>query len=222
MPTNTTYASLFDDLTRYLERGGSTVTDATVYAQIPRLINLAERKLADRLKLLGQIEVFTSVAPGGGLQANNPVVTKPDRWRATASMGFGTGSGQNTYKPLNLRGYETALAYWPDATQTDVPEFYADVDLQHWWIAPTPDQAYPLRALCWMLPPLLGPENQTNVWTEVMPEALLFMSLLEAVPFLIDDPRIPVWQQKANEALAVFDGQDTQRMFDRASRKDRP
>ncbi len=222
MPTNTTFTSLTADMQNYLERGGSTITDTTVYAQIPRLINLAERKLADRLKLLGQIEVFTSVAPSGGLQASNPVVAKPDRWRATASMGFGTGTGQNAYVPLNLRGYEHLLAYWPDATTTEVPEFYADVDLNHWWIAPTPDQAYPLRAVCWMLPPLLDSSNQTNFWCEYASEALLFMALLEMEPFLADDPRIPLWKDKANEALAVFDGQDTQRMFDRASRKDRP
>lgn len=222
MPTNTTFNTLQTDMQNYLERGGSTITDATVHAQIPRLINLAERKLADRLKLLGQIEVFSSVAPDGGLQASNPVVAKPDRWRATASMGFGTGEGQNTYTPLNLRGYEYLLAYWPDATATEVPEFYADVDLGHWWIAPTPDQAYPLRAVCWMLPPLLDAVNQSNFWTEYAPEALLFMSLLEAEPFLKDDQRIGVWQQKLNEALAVFDGQDTQRIYDRAARKDRP
>lgn len=222
MPTNTTFSSLTTDMQNYLERGGSTVTDQTVYEQIPRLINLAERKLADRLKLLGQIEVFTSVPPSGGLQASNPSIAKPDRWRATASMGFGTGTGQNTFTPLNLRGYETLLAYWPTSTDTGVPEFYADVNLENWWIAPTPDQAYPLRAVCWMLPPLLSDENQSNFWAAYCPEALLFMSLLEATPFLLNDPRIPVWQQKANEALAVFAGQDVQRMFDRASRKDSP
>lgn len=222
MPTNTTFTSLTTDMQSYLERGGSTVTDETVYEQIPRLINLAERKLADRLKLLGQIEVFTSVPPSGGLQASNPSIAKPDRWRATASMGFGTGTGQNTFTPLNLRGYETCLAYWPDSTQTAPPEFYADVNLENWWIAPTPDQAYPLRAVCWMLPPLLDETNQSNLWTEFCPAALLFMALLEASPFLKEDSRLALWQQKANEEMAVLNGEDAQRMMDRASRKDSP
>lgn len=221
MPTNTTYATLFEDMQNYLERGGSTVTDQTVFAQIPRLINLAERKLADRLKLLGQLEVFSS-APPNGLQLGNPVVSKPDRWRRTASMGFGSGTGNNTYTPLNLRGYEYMLGYWPDSTQVDTPEFYGDVDLLHWWIAPTPDAAYPLRALCWMLPPLLDEANQSNFWTEFAPEALLFMALTEAEPFLKDDQRIAEWKSKSDEAMGVLNAQDMQRMMDRAARKDTP
>lgn len=222
MATTVNYTSLKDDMSKYLERGGSAVTDPTVYAQLPRLINAAERKLAQELKLLGQIEVFTSVAPSGGLQASNPVVTKPDRWRQTVSMGFGSGAGQNSYTPLYSRGYEYLLAYWADATLTDVPRFYGDVDLQHWWISPTPDQAYPLRALLWMQPPLLDETNQSNFWTSYAPNCLLYGCLLQAEVFLKEDAREATWGQLYGGELAELKSQDTQRIYDRAAQRTSP
>ena len=58
MATNVNYTSLFNDVTNYIERGGSDVTDQTVFNQIPRLINAAERKIMQALKLQGTIEVL--------------------------------------------------------------------------------------------------------------------------------------------------------------------
>lgn len=222
MATNVTYTSLFQDLTRYAERGGSALSDPTVFDQIPRLINAAERKLAQELKLLGQIEVFNSVAPSGGLQANNPVVAKPDRWRKTVSLGFGTGTGQNTYTPLYARGYEYALSYWADSTQTDVPRFYSDVDLEHWWISPCPDQAYPLRALCYMQPPLLDSSNETNFWSSYTPNALLYGAMVQMELFLKEPGAVSQWGPQYDRELGELNSQDLQRILDRAAQRTAP
>ena len=46
-----TFNSLITDLQQYLERG--TSVDPTVFEQLPRLVNLAERDLAQTLKILG-------------------------------------------------------------------------------------------------------------------------------------------------------------------------
>ena len=222
MPTNMTFSNLFDDVTKYLERGGSYVTDQTVFEQIPRLINGAERKLAQDLKLLGQIEVFSAVPPSGGLQASNPVLAKPDRWRRTISLGFGSGTSNNTYAFLNGRSYEYLLAYWPDSTATGTPQFYADVDYQHWWIAPTPDAAYPIRARCYMQPALLSEEQQTNFWTDYTPNALLYGALIEAEAFIKEDPRVPLWKDLWTTELATLGLQDLQRVMDGAAERTGP
>jgi len=58
MPTSMTFNSLLVDLRRYLERG--TSVDQTVFEQLPRLINLAERDLARVLKIQGFINVVTA------------------------------------------------------------------------------------------------------------------------------------------------------------------
>lgn len=221
MATNLTFTSLVSDLTRYLERGQSFITDPTVFDQIPRLINQAERRCADMLKLLGQIEVFNSTPPQG-LQAGVAVLAKPDRWRKSVSFFFGAGATQNSRTPLFSRGYEFCMAYWPDRTLTAPPEFYADYDLNHWLIAPTPDVSYPFESLNYMLPVLLDSGNQTNFWTAYTPALLLYSALLEAESFLKDDPRIAVWKQYQQDEVQSLGGQDLQRIMDRASVRNTP
>lgn len=225
MATNVTYTSLFNDITVYLERGGSAQTDPTVYAQIPRLINAAERDLANFLKLQGQIEVLVSTPPHGGFQQGNAVITKPDRWRQTVSMNYGTGVGNQTKTPLYPRGYEYASAYWPNRSSynsANPPLFYADFDLKHWLISPTPDAAYPYEVEAYMLPPLLDQNNQSNYWTIYAPQLLLFTALVNAESFLKDDPRISTWKAMQQEQLQALDSQDLAKIMDRAAKRDKP
>jgi len=218
MPTYVNYTSLVSDVTNYIERGQSAVTDATVYNQIPRLINAAERKLAQALKLLGQIEVLTD-SPSG-LQINNPIVTKPDRWRGTVSMFYGGGAQKNTRTPLYPRSYEYCRTYWPDSTIVDPgqpPLFYSEMQYSHWLITPTPPDNYPLEIVAYMQPSLLDDGNQENFWSIYTPNLLLYGALLEAAPFLKGDERIPVWQGFWDREVAMLNGQDLQREMDRAA-----
>lgn len=195
MATGMTFTTLKQDVQRYLERGVTLASDPIVFEQIPRLINLAERRIARELKIQGFINVVTTaLAPG------QSVVAKPDRWRDTVSFTLGTGAGYEQRTSLYARSYEYARSYWPDATQTDEPVFYADYDYNHWLVVPTPDAAYPLEILYYQLPPLLDEEHETNWLTENAPEILLYGTLLEATPFLKNDERIPVWQNMYDRA----------------------
>ena len=86
MPQAMTFTSLQNDVRSYLERGASLVTDPLVFAQIPSLINFAERRISRDLKIQGfQVAVVTT------LQAGVAVLAKPDRWRDTISMNIGQG-----------------------------------------------------------------------------------------------------------------------------------
>ena len=214
MATNVTYTTLIQDLQNYLERGGSSVTDQTVYNQLPRLLNAAERKLAQDLKLLGQIEPLVST-----FQAGVPVIQKPDRWRQTVSFNFGSGAQMNSRTPIYPRSYEYCRAYWPDDTQTSAPKFYADYGYSNWLISPTPDQNYPFEVQAYMQPQLLDANNQNNFWTVYCPNALLYGALLEATPFLKNDERIPVWQQMWAGELQALMQQDLQRILDRSAQR---
>lgn len=218
MATTMNYGSLISDMQNYLERGGSEITDQTVFEQLPRLINQAERRLADMLKLLGQIEVLTGVPPNG-LQTGSAVVTKPDRWRKTVSFCYGTGATLDDRTFLLPRALEYCTAYWPNRLLTSPPLYYADYDLQHWLISPTPDLAYPFEIIAYMLPVLLDTTNQTNFWTNYTPALLLYSALIEAEPFLKDDSRIAVWQGEQAKELSSLTGQDMQRIMDRASQR---
>lgn len=213
MATTVTYTTLLDDMRNYLERGGSALTDPTVYNQLPRLVNAAERSLIQDLKLLGALEVLVD-APIG-LATSVSVYAKPDRWRATVSMNFGTGSDKNTRRQLFPRSYEFARSYWPDATQTGTPKYYSDYNYSSWLITPTPDANYPWEVLAYMQPVLLDDTNQSNFWTDYTPNALLFGALLQSAPFLKDDERINTWGNAYAKEIATLKDQDLQRVLDR-------
>lgn len=212
MATTMTFTTLQQDVRRYLERGATYASDPVVYEQIPRLINLAERRISRELKIQGFINVVT-----GTLTVGQSVYAKPDRWRDTVSMNIGTGANNNSRKPLYTRVYEYLLSYWPDRSQTDEPIFYADYDYLHWLIAPTPDAEYPFEILYYELPPLLDDVVQTNWLTEYAPQLLLYGTLLEATPFLKSDERIPVWQQMYDRAAAMLNGEDLAKILDRTA-----
>jgi hypothetical protein len=211
MAQTTTFTTLKEDIRRYLERGFTLASDAIVYEQIPRLINLAERRIARELKVQGMINVVTStMSPGLA------VYPKPDRWRTTVSFNFGIG---NEYNQLFPRSYEYVRSYWPNREETDVPLFYADYDYNNWIVSPTPDQAYPFEVLIYQLPPLLDDANQSNWLTEYAPQVLLYACLLEATPFLKNDERIPVWQQMYDRAMQALNGEDLSKILDRSARR---
>lgn len=212
MPTAMTFNSLRDDVRAYLERGNSPQTDPNVYAQIPKLINLAERRISRDLKLQGQITVVN-----GSWKAGQSVVGKPTRWRETVSINIGTGANQDNRTPILARGYEYVRKFWPDPTAGGQPRYYADYDYNHWLIAPTPSQDYPVEIVFYALPALLDEANQSNWVSEFMPDALLYGTLLGAAPFLMNDERIPTWQQFYSAAIGSADAEDLRRMADRAA-----
>ena len=211
MAQTTTFTTLQQDIRRYLERGFTVVSDQIVYEQIPRLINLAERRIARELKIEGLINVLT-----GTLTPGLAVYPKPDRWRTTVSFNYGVG---DQYTQLFPRSYEYVRTYWPNRNETSAPLFYADYDYSNWIVSPTPDQAYPFEVLVYQLLPLLDDANQTNWLTEYAPQVLLYASLLEATPFLKNDERIAVWQSMYDRAAQALNGEDLSKILDRSARR---
>ena len=196
-----TYDSLTSTVLQYLERKDTAVVDA-----IPTFITLAEFEIAQEIKTLGQLQVANATMNEG-----NPVLAKPARWRKTVSMTI-TVDGKT--RPIFLRKYEYLKNYWPDDTQTDVPEFYADTDWDHWYLAPTPDQDYVFNVLYYERIAPLSSTNQTNWLTSNAPNAMLFGTLLQAMPFLKNDQRT-IFQQKYMEALQALKTEDVARVGDR-------
>lgn len=209
-----TFTSLQQDVRVYLERGFSAGSDPLVYAQIPRLINLAERRLARDLKIQGfQAQVATI------LQPNVAVYRKPDRWRDTVSMNVGTGPNLRSRNQLFLRSYEYCRAHYPDETVLGTPEYFADYDFDFWLLVPTPDLAYPMEILYYELPPLLEDATQINWLTEYAPNALLYATLLEATPFLKNDERIGTWQGFYQQAIDSLNREDIGKILNRTAQR---
>lgn len=199
-----TYDSLVQDIQQYLERN-----DAATVSKIPLFIMLCEQKLASDIKFLGNLIVNTSTMVQG-----QPVIDKPARWRKTVSMNVTVGG---TKQPVLLRKYEYLREYWPVATDQSVPKYYCDYDYTHWLIAPTPDSAYTFEVLYYERAQPLDSSNQTNWFTQYAPQAMLYGSLLQAMPFLKNDGRIAVWKQEYAEIVAALKSEDLTRIVDRQS-----
>lgn len=196
-----TYDSLNTMVLQYLERRDPAVVEA-----IPTFITLAEVEISQQIKTLGQMQVVEST-----MEIGNPVIQKPARWRKTVSMEVSSGGSKS---PVLLRKYEYLKSYTPNTTTTGLPLFYADYDYDHWLVAPTPDQAYPFEVLYYERIAPLSSANQTNWITQNAPNAMLFGTLLQAMPFLKNDAR-QIFQQKYQEALASLKAEDVTRVGDR-------
>jgi len=197
-----TYDSLVENIQSYLER-----TDAATIEKIPLFIMLAEQVIASQIKFLGNLTVNTSTMVIG-----DATIQKPARWHKTVSMNVTVGGER---QPVLLRKYEYLREYWPNPTDTDVPKFYCDYDYDHWLIAPTPDVAYNFEVLYYQRVQPLDSSNQTNWFTNYAPQALLFGSLMQAMPFLRNDERMPFFQQQYDLIMQTLMAEDRLRVADR-------
>lgn len=197
-----TYDSLVADIESYLER-----TDAATVDKIPTFIMLAEQQIATQIKFLGNLTVNNSTMVTG-----NPVIAKPARWHKSVSLNVTVGGVRQA---VLLRKYEYIREYWPDATLTGVPQFYCDYDYEHWLVGPTPADDYTFEVLYYERVQPLDSSNQTNWFTEYAPQALLYGSLLQAMPFLKNDERIPMWRAEYDIVMSSLKVEDNLRIADR-------
>jgi len=199
------YAMTYDNLTsnvlQYLER-----KDASVVEQIPNFIMLAEFEIAEMMKSLGQQQVVEST-----MLAGNPVIPKPARWRKTTSFNITVGGKK---QPVFLRKYEYLINYAPNSSTLSTPLYYADYDYDNWLVAPTPDTNYAFEVLYYERIQPLSSDNQTNWLTRNAPNAMLYGTLLQAMPFLKNDQRV-IFQTKYTEAITALSNEDKLRIADR-------
>ena len=170
---------------------------------------LAEQVIASQIKFLGNLTVQEST-----MVAGSNIVPKPARWHKTVSMNL-TIPSTNTDQPVLLRKYEYLKEYWPIQSNTSTPLYYADYDYDNWLVAPTPDQNYSFEVLYYQRVQPLDSYNQTNWFTQYAPQALLFGSLLQAMPFLKNDDRAPIFQQQYDLIMQTLMNEDKLRIADR-------
>jgi hypothetical protein len=201
-----TYDSLVSDVQLYAER-----SDTPFVTQIPRLIMMAENRLASEVRSLGFLRTVSLT-----VQEDVATYTKPARWRETTQLSITTSTG---VKFLRNRGYSYCKTYWPDPALTEEPKFYSDVDYEHYAVFPTPDADYAAELHYYERPEPLSSTNQTNWTTRYAPQLLLYATLLEAQPFLKLPERIAEFQGLYDRALQMVKMEDTSRMSDTTSNR---
>jgi hypothetical protein len=75
-------------------------------------------------------------------------------------------------------------------------------------LSPIPDSTYTLELLYFAAPTFLSDSNSSNVFMANAPDVLLYASLLEAEPYLMNDARIQVWGSLYDRGIATLSTSD--------------
>lgn len=215
-----TYPSLVTLIQQFANR-----SDTLFEELIPDFINLAINRIYSRAKNIG-FEMIT-VSNDSLLTANQPFINKPPGWRQTISVQYTVTGVKPETRYLLPRTYEFCTTYWPDITATGSPLFYANygndttyVDMDKFFISPTPDQNYPGQIIFLGLP-LFNEDNPTNFLTLRYPALLVYGSLLEANLFIKNDERMAIIESRYNQALEDINQDTEKRYTDRTGKRDK-
>tara|TARA_R110002020_G_scaffold346742_2_gene560575 strand:+ start:834 stop:1688 length:855 start_codon:yes stop_codon:yes gene_type:complete len=124
-----TYTTLKEAIKDY------TQNDETSFVKnLPLFIKLSEERI---LKAV-QLSVFEKNA-SGNMTASNQYLACPSDFLASNSL---TITNSSNYEFLQFKELEFVQSYNPNPSSTGVPKYYAQFDVDHFILAPTPDAAY--------------------------------------------------------------------------------
>ena len=195
MPAFTSYANLQTNIADYLAR--QDLTD-----KIPMFVSLAEKRLNRDLRLRQTLQQstysmdsgFTVPTPADFLEMQdihldgNPIIPLTFQ---TVSQFYRRNGGSNAQgQPVNY----TLVA-------------------DQFQLAPQPTGATTVNMTYYKIPKVLSDTNPSNEYLDVCPDLLLYASLAESAPFLMDDPRLATWQALYAEGLASITKSDESSTF---------
>lgn len=192
MAAFTTYSDLQATIASYLAR-----TDLT--AMIPTFIQLAETRLRRELRLRVMLNVSTT-----NNVANNSMVGLPDDFLEMRDLHINTN-------PITVLKYNTPSIFYRNSfsTVSGKPVQYT-VLASEFQLAPIPDSVYEFQMLYYAAPAFLTDANTSNIFLQTCPDLLLYASLAEAEPYLMNDDRLNTWAslyQRGIDALNISDNQ---------------
>ena len=189
------YGNLQTTIANYLSRDDLT-------SAIPDFIQLAEIRLRRDLRLRQMLTQTSTTATSGGatislpsdfLQARDVYVDSDPDFPVT----FATPS-------IFIRNGRT--------NESGVPAFYTILGSTIQF-APIPDSDYTIKILYYAAPTFLSSSNTSNLWLTTCPDALLYASLGEAEPYIMNDPRLQTWGALYDRAIASLTRSDEESQY---------
>ena len=185
-----TYSDLQTSIAGYLARSDLTT-------QIPDFITFAENRLRRELRVRQMLKSVTTSSVSG-----DSTVEVPSDFLEIRDFVALT----NPITPLSYSS-PSILSNDPVASQVGVPRSYT-ILANEFLLAPVPDGVYTLRLLYYSAPAYLSSSNTSNVFLNIAPDALLYASLLEAEPYLMNDGRINTWGSMYDRAITTLTKSD--------------
>ena len=186
----TSYSDLKTAVANYLARSDLT-------SQIPDFVRFAENRLRRELRIRQMLKVATATATAG----DSTVSLLADFLELRDIHVAAT--------PVRTLEFLSPSSFFRTArtTESGVPTAYT-VLASEFQFAPIPDSAYTYKMLYYSAPTYLSDANPSNAFLANCADALLYASLAEAEPYLMNDARIATWAalyQRAIESLSTSD-----------------
>jgi hypothetical protein len=194
MPAFTSYDNLKTNIADYLARSDLT-------EKIPMFVSLAEKRLNRDLRLRQTLQQSTySLTSGYKVPTPADFLEMKDIHidaNPVVNLNFKTVS--QFYRLSNVSG-------------SGVPINYTLVS-DNFMLAPRPTGSSTINMTYYKVPKVLSDTNPSNEYLEACPDLLLYASLTEAAPFLMDDARINTWESLYTRGLTSITKSDEQSEF---------
>ena len=191
----TSYSDLSTTIAGYLAR-------SDLNSQIPDFIRLCEVRLRRDLRIRQMLKSVTT-----STTASDSTVELPsDFLEARDLVVVG-----NPVQPLS---YLSPSLFNRNARAADAgkPLDYT-ILANDFQLAPIPDAVYTIKLLYYSAPTFLSSSNTSNAFLANCPDLLLYGSLIEAEPYLMNDPRMQTWTALFNRGLSSLTTSDQQGQY---------
>jgi hypothetical protein len=185
-----TYSDLKTTVANYLAR-----TDLTT--QIPDFIRFAELRLRRELRIRQMLKSVTTTTTGG-----DSTVALPSDFLEARDFYVST----NPIQPLTYAS-PAIFSRNTNTTQSGKPLNYT-ILASEFKLSPVPDTTYTLEMLYFAAPTFMSDTNSSNVFMSNAPDALLYGSLVEAEPYLMNDARVNTWGSLYDRAITTLTKSD--------------
>ena len=190
-----TYSDLQTSVGNYLGRSDLT-------SQIPDFITFAELRLSRDIRTRKMLKTATATMTVG-----DATVGLPSDFLAIRDI-YIQGSPRTVVTYLSPSNFSANSR----ADESGLPVFYT-LRGAEFEFAPKPDSAYVLQILYYYKPTDLSNTNTSNEFLANYPDALLYASLLEAEPYLMNDARTQTWSSLYNQSIARINTSDEESEF---------
>lgn len=188
----TTYSELITSITSMSHRDG----DDDFIAQIPVFFRFGELRVSRDLRIRAMESSLDDTIADG-------VVAVPSGY---VSMKYAYIDGSPVQK-LERKDAEWIHFNYPDRSGSGSPKYFAR-DGSNFIFGPYPTDGDTMKGTYYWRLPALSTDNETNWFTENAPDLLLFAALIEAEPYLMNDQRAALWEQKYAQTAARIQRED--------------
>ena len=195
-----TYSSLKTDIQTWAENTGTDFN-----AQLDTFIGNTQERLSRDIDPVGFNQNVTS-----SMSVGDRFITLPSAIEPMLINYFNIlVSGNRQF--LEIKPIEYLQEYWPNASITSTPVYFANFDDNTLYVAPTPDSAYTMELGYQGRINPLSNTNTTNWYTDNAPDALLYGSLSEANLFTKNMEDYNIYNKKYVESVTAINNEARRR-----------